>query len=681
MSRPGSACVFALALMLTACGGVVGGTDAGDEPGQPRTDAGVDDAGVPDAGPQCPAFCPEATPVCDAAQGECVECLAQTDCPATRPVCDTARNACAVCLGNADCPAETPLCDTSVEGGRCVTCLSDADCAEPSPFCEPTRHSCVGEAGACAFAKPLTIASGGTVDFTVDLSQAHDQTFGSCSDTTGPGNGELVYRITLTEPQDLIVHAQATEGSEADPVLYARTASCSGEERGCVDTAGTSDTLWLFNQPAGDYFVFVEAFRGTGGPVDVQVSLAPPSMTPGNDTCAAPAVLAFTGDVATFTANTVLANDDEVGSCNPVGQSPEVLYQFELTAPKKVVVSAIAMGDVQPALYVRSDLCSNGNEAQCSVATANAGSLTVPMLPAGTYFLAVETVGEGGMVSGTVTLQEPGVGESCSSPSPLSISPGGSTAFTVDTSTAENDEVGGCEGSSSAGLYPELVYQLTLTQAQDLKVTATPSSGSSADPAVYVRSGDCETGNELACVDSYSSYGETVDLLNLQPGTYFIFIETYSTHVGAVDVTVDLSGPTLPAPGESCGAPVPITFASGSNTATFSLDTTGAADDHAGSCSYSGGADLVYSLTLTQTQTVTVTAVPPTGAWTDVSLYARSGSCSGSASTELACVDSAWDGGTEVMTLTSLPAGTYYLFFETYSGYEGPMDVTVTLSP
>lgn len=146
-----------------------------------------------------------------------------------------------------------------------------------------------------------------------------------------------------------------------------------------------------------------------------------------------------------------------------------------------------------------------------------------------------------------------------------------------------------------------------------------------------------------------------------------------------------------PPTGESCTDPIPVEFTDGGSSVTFRIDTLGRAGDHNGtglcdsnSTASQSGAELVYSLTLTATRTVNVVAAPVSGTSADAVLYVRDSPCS--TGTQRACSDNPVSPSSpETVNMVSLPPGIYYLFFDSYvssSGTgEGPMDITVTLTP
>ncbi len=86
--------------------------------------------------------------VCDTASATCVACLANTDCPAARPACNATTHTCqAGCTANAQCATSTggvlPICDTA--NGRCVECQTAAQCPGTGAMC--TANVCTGGMG------------------------------------------------------------------------------------------------------------------------------------------------------------------------------------------------------------------------------------------------------------------------------------------------------------------------------------------------------------------------------------------------------------------------------------------------------------------------------------------------------------------------------------------------------
>ncbi len=99
-------------------------------------DMGPDTGMALDQGP-CPP-CGEATPLCNVATMECVECLGMGDCGGDRPQCDAATGTCVVCLNSTHCGGATPVCSS----GACVGCEDAGDCNPTDPVCQTPGLTC-----------------------------------------------------------------------------------------------------------------------------------------------------------------------------------------------------------------------------------------------------------------------------------------------------------------------------------------------------------------------------------------------------------------------------------------------------------------------------------------------------------------------------------------------------------
>lgn len=54
--------------------------------------------------------------ICDAASGNCYECLSNANCPSNRSYCDLGDHICKNCRSNSDCPSGAPIC----QAGQCI---------------------------------------------------------------------------------------------------------------------------------------------------------------------------------------------------------------------------------------------------------------------------------------------------------------------------------------------------------------------------------------------------------------------------------------------------------------------------------------------------------------------------------------------------------------------------------
>jgi hypothetical protein len=128
----------------------------------PVTDLGMDQ-GVdmaPDQASACASACSGTTPVCDAASGMCVGCLAGADCTGALKACDTATKTCVACLDNSTCIEPMGTCDTTTNS--CVQCVGNANCTEPtSSRCDANSCGACMSDNDCSHIAGKGICSGG----------------------------------------------------------------------------------------------------------------------------------------------------------------------------------------------------------------------------------------------------------------------------------------------------------------------------------------------------------------------------------------------------------------------------------------------------------------------------------------------------------------------------------------
>lgn len=124
-------------------------------------------------------------------------------------------------------------------------------------------------------------------------------------------------------------------------------------------------------------------------------------------------------------------------------------------------------------------------------------------------------------------------GDTCSNP--LLVNASGVTIVT-DTSTYTDAATGTCATQSG----PDVVLTLELLVDSDVHID---TENSAVDTLLYVRRGTCMGGNELACDDDAVG-GEGWSRLEfhaLQPGTYYVFVDTKGAASGALTVNIAIS--------------------------------------------------------------------------------------------------------------------------------------------
>ncbi len=290
-------------------------------------------------------------------------------------------------------------------------------------------------------------------------------------------------------------------------------------------------------------------------------------------TCADPIVLdVFGGNVSGDTTGS--GNDDE-GSCNDETDE-ELVYVFELEEARTVIFHATGFDTI---LYVRADCDDAGTELACS--DDEGGNLTARIereFPAGSYFLFVDGFhglhgefelsievrcaegqltdpGTGDCVDdpckpnpcltegqrtcepllpdayeclcsdgwipkteGDGCIPDPqNAGESCADPVELLAGEG---SVTGSTANAQDNGEGSCSSDRNDG--PDRVYRFTLTAQTRVNFLMT-----GYDTLLHLRSDCADSRSELVCNDdAVERSAQIIEVLD--PGTYFLFADSYS---------------------------------------------------------------------------------------------------------------------------------------------------------
>lgn len=503
-----------------------------------------------------------------------------------------------------------------------IPVLSNDGCASPELL--------VFDAGVATALGDTTWATNGTL--------SGDSAPG-CSDSARVSGHDLVYRLTLTQPQDVHLLLTPTGNGTYEPVLSVRAAPCvdgsRSNERACTSPVQHAPAeATLRNQPAGELFVWVDSAEDTSGPFQLEARLEPPTPPPANDGCASPEVLELTSGVASFSGSTAqAANDNAPGdlspTCNVTAKQTgkDVVYTFTLAQPQDVQISVLPLSGSGffPTVYVRRSACGSqllSDELFCGTSLTGVQT-TLTRLPAGTYFLFVDGAGgTSGDFTGTVTVTAPTPAppnDDCAGAQALSFVNDVATVtgslVAASNSNTPSDNAPACGSSFLPRRYGrDLVYSYTLTATRDVELRLLPTGD--YQPAIYVRSpGACSSfsaGSELACVATDHVDALHVVLTNQVAGTYFVFVDSNGYAPGDFTLTVQRSAPTPAPANDSCFAPVALTAGTPQPGNTTPAHDSYDATTYATACRgllYSGR-DQVYSWVATATGTASVVVSP-----------------------------------------------------------------------
>jgi len=250
---------------------------------------------------------------------------------------------------------------------------------------------------------------------------------------------------------------------------------------------------------------------------------------------------------------------------------------------------------------------------------------------------------------------------------------GGSTLGDVSGATLSKAAI--CAGTADDDVWYKFVALST-----SHTITVVGSSG--FDAVIELMSGAC-MGTNVACADNTVSGGtETLTATGLTVGsTYLIRVYDYwSTAPTTKTFTICI---TTPAPAnDNCSAATTLTVNSGTSCANATTgNIAGAtASGVAITCggSTAGGNDVWYKFVATSTShIITVVGSGTSLAGMDPVIDLRSGSCS--SSTNIACADATFKGGTEVINATGLTIGSTY-YVRVYDWWYGSLPATTTFT-
>jgi len=403
--------------------------------------------------------------------------------------------------------------------------------------------------GACG--TPTVIPASGGV-FTGSTSGGSTQS-GTCGTTNAAP--ERIFQWTPSVSGTATIQTCGASGTSFDTVLYMRSGSCqSGSQIACNDdtsgcATGSNPNYGSRITPtvtAGQtYFIIVDGYGGASG--NFTLSVTPPA-APLPSACTNPTVIPAAGGV--FTGSTS-GSSTQAGSCATTNTAPEKVFQWTPSVSGTATIQTCSTSgtNFDTVLYMRSGACQAGSQVACNNNTAgcptanstNQGSRITPAVTAGqTYFIFVDgNAGASGNFTLSVTPPAPPPPTACSSPTVIPAEGGVFTGSTSGSST----QSGTCATTNAA---PEKVFQWTPSRSGTATIQTCGASGTSFDTVLYVRSGSCQTGSQLACNDdtsgcatgSSANHGSRITPTVTAGQTYFIIVDGYSSASGNFSLSV-----------------------------------------------------------------------------------------------------------------------------------------------
>jgi hypothetical protein len=275
----------------------------------------------------------------------------------------------------------------------------------------------------------------------------------------------------------------------------------------------------------------------------------------------------------------------------------------------------------------------------------------------------------GGWTGECIATGTPPANDRCSAPTPLTA-PGG--VLIGSTCPGADDYAGSCGGAGAL----DVVYRFTITVPSDVLLHTVGAVEHPFATALYVRSGTCAGGTELACDAGRFGNGSLVQLDNVAPGTYYVFVDgAAGGQAGGFRLEWSIS-PHYGRPGDTCGRPAETGLGATvviEAAGTYTGNTTGFIDDATGTCRSSSGPDAVFLLYVPTSRPVTISTCPihgdPPPTPYDTFLYVRRVCTAAGDEVPAACNDDAtpecaWGSNLSRISLSRLDPGLYAVFVD-----------------
>ncbi len=464
------------------------------------------------------------------------------------------------------------------------------------------------------------------------------------------GNEDWFY---LPVPEQLRTVAVAeTTGEGTNPLMVSLHVRDNDGTMRLIGGDGTHVAEAAPRESQADVYVRIKNMSSGGRPYRLEVRLRP--RLPPNDDCDGIELLPGAPRIGT----TAGANDSTRSACGGEG-SPDVVYRFNLLEPK--AVNIVAEGPLDTILSLRSVCDDESTEVLCSDVPGQREEIDA-VLPPGDWYVWVDGH-DGREGEFEITLQTQAAppsppNDSCETALELDVDQGGGVEIgNIATATDEVTSSCGEEGGDA-------FYSLTIEEPTYLFAEL----NASFEMSLSIR-GSCEEDeSELLCAEIMQDGTATMEMSYLEAGAYTLVVDGGGPARRDYELVWGLGSPVLPPANDSCDTASLLDLASG--RVEITADTSGASDAHEATCSLPGmsGPDVVYRIDLLEEASLEAVLHPSF----DGVLELRGQECS-SALDALSCSDH-WP---PRIFEPILPAGTYHLLIDGYSGDRGPFDLFV----
>ncbi|MCB9601107.1 MAG: hypothetical protein H6720_12260 [Sandaracinus sp.] len=352
----------------------------------------------------------------------------------------------------------------------------------------------------------LDISAGGT--FTGLFAETNDDYTLLCNSTARP---DAAYRLVLDAPKDVVLEA-TTSGGGSPSTSLALVANCSDRDTTLrCQSNGRPGRVVYRDLPAGTYYVLLESSSTTASMWSLTATITDPGPRPPGDACSS--AVDITAGPGTASLGT--AERDVTTSCGGTSSLlRDLVFTFELTSTRDVRVTTNGAGYHGAALQTECGVVSS--ELRCRQASSPQVQ-SWRSLPAGRYWVVVDTTLSSGNVTASVETSDPTPvppNDRCDGAIPLS----GSVARR-DTLTGFEDDVSACGGTN-----PDAFYEIRLATRREILVSVRPADDRTHSHNLSLRDG-CAATASLVCDTGNPAVINRV----LDPGTYVLVVEAGSS--------------------------------------------------------------------------------------------------------------------------------------------------------
>jgi len=469
----------------------------------------------------------------------------------------------------------------------------------------------------------------------------------SCSPQPGWDLPESVFSFRIVEPRAVHVRLLNT----VRPGSLSIRSACYEAQSELACSAGAE--LRMDALPAGQYVIVAEGYLDAAGDEGgfgllLQTS-RPDGPLPGDD-CDRALDLHFGPEGLAQVESALSGSTDTLQlGCGAAG-GPELVYEFTLLEQARLQGRLEA--GFEGTLALRGANCAAGPELACGPA------LDTDLLAPGTYHLIVQgPPGETGEFTLNATREGPPAHDTCASPADVTFVDDQAVLAGSLELAAADAAASGCGLAQASAQGADVMYRIRLGEPAGLSAIV----ASDTPLALYLRSGDCAAGVEVACGNNELDVEQPLPL-----GTYHLFVDGLGADAGAYQITLDRT-PTPAPDNDRCTAPEELEVPAEGGRVSAQGTLAGARGLYApgaGACADAAGLgpDVVYAFDLATPMAVNA------GVRSDVDavVYLMEVPCGTGATRACSTPD-------RMLRTEPLPAGRYFLIVDAPADAAGAM--------